>query len=142
MALSDTAIKNLKPSETDYTKYDGRGLSILVRPTGAKLWRFKYRFNAKGNLLSLGKYPDVPLHLARKRREEARSAPADGIDPSAKRKADATSKKNADDVPRHGGRVVMGDASRWPGARTSGVANVPCVAFFVMRCRGHSHAQA
>ena len=39
-------------------------------------------------MLSLGTYPDVPLALARTRRDEARKLVADRIDPSAKRKAD------------------------------------------------------
>ena len=40
----------------------------------------------KRNTLSFGTYPDVPVALARDRREEARGQIAAGIDPSAQRK--------------------------------------------------------
>ena len=43
--LSDLAVKNAKPAAKDYTLYDGDGLMLLVKTTGGKLWRFKYRFN-------------------------------------------------------------------------------------------------
>ena len=41
-----------------------KGLYLLVKPTGACLWRFKYRFpprepNNKERLLALGAYPEV-----------------------------------------------------------------------------------
>ena len=39
-------------------------------------------------MIGLGVYPDVPLKLARERREEARRLVASGIDPSAKRQAE------------------------------------------------------
>jgi integrase len=44
--------------------------------------------------LSLGIYPDVPLTLARDRREEARQLLAKGIDPGAKRQAEKVSRKD------------------------------------------------
>jgi integrase len=95
MPLTDKEIKNAKAGDRDFTHYDARGLSILVRPTGAKVWRFKYRFNGKANLLSLGRYPDVPLKLARERRDEARTLLASGVDPSAQRKSEAIAKRTA-----------------------------------------------
>jgi len=56
-------------------------------PTGSMLWRFKYRFGGVEKLISLGKYPLVSLEVARKRRDEARRAVANGLDPSADRRA-------------------------------------------------------
>lgn len=86
MTLSDTAIRNAKPREKPYKLSDGRGLFLLV--AGEKRWwRFKYRFQGREKLLSLGVYPDVPLKAARDRRDEARRQLANGIDPSAARKA-------------------------------------------------------
>lgn len=66
-----------------------RGLFLLVNPTGARWWRWKYRrpVTGKENLLSLGIYPDVPLAEARERRDAARRLLANGIDPGEQRKA-------------------------------------------------------
>src|ERR1035437_8398346 len=44
---------------------DGGGLYLWVKPTGGKLWRWSYRFDGMEKLMSLGKYPDVHLALAR-----------------------------------------------------------------------------
>ena len=45
--LSDTKIKSLKPKEKIYRVLDAERLYIEVRPTGKKLWRFKYTLNGK-----------------------------------------------------------------------------------------------
>ena len=88
MALSDTAIKSAKPRERPYKLFDTGGLYLEIRPTGARWWRLKYRHAGRENRLSLGVYPDVSLRKARERRDEARRLVADGIDPSAQRKAE------------------------------------------------------
>jgi hypothetical protein len=59
--------------------FDGGGLFLLVRKSGGKLWRFKYRFDGKEKLLSFGAYPEITLLNARLKREEARQQIADGI---------------------------------------------------------------
>ena len=43
----------------------GDGLYLLVQPSGAKWWRFDYRFASKRKTLSMGVYPDVSLKQAR-----------------------------------------------------------------------------
>ncbi len=87
MPLTDTAIRNAKPGEKPAKLFDERGLFLLVTPSGGKWWRFKYRFDGKEKLLSLGVYPDVGLKDARERRDEARKQVAAGIDPGENRKA-------------------------------------------------------
>jgi integrase len=62
-------------------------LFLLVTPAGGKWWRFRYRFDGKHKLLSMGVYPDITLSDARERREAARKLLANGIDPSEHRKA-------------------------------------------------------
>ena len=86
-ALSDTAVRNAKPTQKPRKLSDGRGLYLLITPAGGKLWRFKYRFDGKEKLLALGVYPEVSLKLARQRREEAREQLAQDIDPMAARQA-------------------------------------------------------
>ena len=89
--LTPSAVQNAKPKAKPYKMADERGLFLLVTPAGGKLWRLKYRRpgTRKENLLSLGSYPDVSLKRARQKRDDARTLLADGIDPAAKRKAEA-----------------------------------------------------
>jgi hypothetical protein len=88
VALTDTAIRNLKPQQKPYKKSDGGGLQLHVMPEGSKLWRLAYRFAGKQKTISLGSYPVVTLAMARDVRDEARRLLAQGVDPSEKRKAD------------------------------------------------------
>lgn len=98
--LSPSVVANAKPGFNPITKQaidpskpyklaDGRGLFLLVQPTGSKLWRWKYRrpVTRSENLLSFGAYPDVPLKRAREKRDDARKLLSDGIDPGTHRKA-------------------------------------------------------
>jgi integrase len=87
MPLTDTALRNAKPHNKTARLFDGRGLYLEVSPAGGKWWRLKYRFDGKEKRLSLGVYPDVSLKDARDRRDAARKLLADGVDPSANRKA-------------------------------------------------------
>jgi integrase len=82
VALTDTFIKNIKPSgaAAGDKHTDGLGLHLLVK-TGGKYWRMNYRFANKQKTLALGVYPAVSLAKARQRREKARELLADGIDP-------------------------------------------------------------
>lgn len=88
MVLTDAGIRASRPQEKAYKRFDERGLFLLVTPSGARLWRFKYRIGGREKLLALGAYPDVSLKQARDRREAARKLVADGIDPSARRQAE------------------------------------------------------
>lgn len=96
--LSDARIRALKPTEKPYKQADFDGLYLLVKPNGSKLWRFKYRWHKKEKLLALGKYPEVTLAGARRKRDDARSLIANGEDPSIVRKdqkARATAEQDA-----------------------------------------------
>lgn len=87
MPLTDTAIRNAKPSTKTQRLYDGGGMYLEISPAGGKWWRWKYRWLGKEKRLSLGTYPDVPLASARAQREEARRLLASGVDPSLHRQA-------------------------------------------------------
>ena len=93
MPLTDTAIRNAKPKDKPVKLYDTGGLFLLVTPTGGKWWRFRYQYDDKAKLLSLGVYPEVSMKKARDRRDEARDLLAGGIDPSANRKAQQAAEK-------------------------------------------------
>lgn len=85
--LSDMKVKTAKPKDKPYKLSDNDGLYLLVTEKGNKWWRFKYRFDGKEKLLSLGTYPEISLADARQRRDELRKQVAKGIDPGAVRKA-------------------------------------------------------
>ncbi|MEM7665855.1 MAG: integrase arm-type DNA-binding domain-containing protein [Pseudomonadota bacterium] len=95
MALTDTAIRNAKPGEKPKKMFDERGLFLLVQPSGGKLWRLKYRYLGKEKKLSLGRYPDVSLKVARERRDEARTLLANGTDPASVKAALANERREA-----------------------------------------------
>ena len=40
--LTNTEVNNAKPKVKEYTLSDGKGLYLLVKPNGSKLWRFNY----------------------------------------------------------------------------------------------------
>ncbi|MGV7186255.1 tyrosine-type recombinase/integrase [Xanthomonas axonopodis] len=90
MPLTDTAIRKARPTASVQKLRDGGGLYLLLRPDGAKWWRWDYRrpVTSKRNTLSLGTYPDVSLATARERHAAARKLLAEGIDPGEQRKAE------------------------------------------------------
>jgi len=83
MGLTDLAAKNAAPRAKQYKLTDGGGHYLLVTPAGGKLWRFKFRVHGKEKLLAFGKYPEVTLAEARRKREGARKELSGGIDPAA-----------------------------------------------------------
>lgn len=85
MSLTETKIKNAKPTERMYRLPDGDGLFLQVTPKGAKYWRFRYFYAGKEKMLAMGTYPEVSLAEAREKRTMARKDVAAGIDPSAKK---------------------------------------------------------
>ncbi len=87
MSLTDTAIKAAKPAAKGYKLFDERGLYLLVKPNGGRLWHLKYRVDGREKVLSLGVYPDLSLAKARERRDEARGLLTQQIDPGARKKA-------------------------------------------------------
>lgn len=82
MALTDKALKALKPREKPYTVKDERGLYVEVFPTGGIVWRYRYRLNGKTEKLTLGKYPALSLKNARTKRDEAAAKVAMGESPA------------------------------------------------------------
>jgi integrase len=92
MPLSDTAIRNAKPTEKPYKMPDGKGMYLFVHPNGGKYFRLDYRFEGKRKTLALGVYPDTSLKQAREKRDTAKQKIVDGIDPGEIRKQDKAEK--------------------------------------------------
>ncbi|EBD9558361.1 integrase arm-type DNA-binding domain-containing protein [Salmonella enterica] len=94
MALTDTAIRKIKPTEKPFKMADSSGLYLLIKPNGSKLWYMKYRIDGKEKKLSFGPYPDVSLFKARQLRDTARAKVREGADPAADKKIAQQKKKN------------------------------------------------
>ncbi|MGA1815128.1 integrase arm-type DNA-binding domain-containing protein [Sphingobium sp. WW5] len=107
MPLKELEVRYASRRSKDYKLGDGGGLYLLVRPTGSRLWRMKYRFDGKEKLLSFGRYPEVTLAEARLRRAEAKLALARGDDSGPKAASPVTSFEAA--------------ARAWHGNRASGL---------------------
>ncbi len=80
--LTDTKLRSLKPQGKVYRLADANGLCVEVRPSGARIWRYRYRFAGKANMLTIGDYPAVSLAEARAERDKVRTQLKKGMDPA------------------------------------------------------------
>lgn len=89
MALTAMEVKRLTcpKGQKQIKKSDGNGLYLLVKISGSKLWRMRYRFNGKYQELALGQYPTIPLLEARNMAAHARAKLVQGINPTDERRA-------------------------------------------------------
>ncbi|MHB8391850.1 MAG: tyrosine-type recombinase/integrase [Acidobacteriaceae bacterium] len=89
--LTDTRIRTAKPRQKPYKLTDSNGLHLEVRPSGKKLWRFRYRIAGKENLFALGEYGtsagQLSLSDARRERDNARHLVKQGLHPAHSRRA-------------------------------------------------------
>ena len=94
--LTDISIKGLKARDKQYKVSDEKGLFLLVKPNGSKLWRLKYYLHAvERGPLALGSYPEVSLKRAREKRDAARSLLDAGIDPAMRRREEKAAVQRA-----------------------------------------------
>lgn len=103
--LTDTKIRSTKPGDKPVKLTDAGGLYLEVRPTGSKLWRYRYRIAEKENVYALGEYCQAPdgetsaeqrarvshgrltLLEARIEREKCRGLVKQGMHPARNRQA-------------------------------------------------------
>lgn len=70
--LTDSKCEAAKPREKEYKLFDGQGLYLAVKPSGSKVWRFKFtRPDGRAGLATFGNYPALTLKAARDRRASA-----------------------------------------------------------------------
>lgn len=90
--LTAATIRSAKPGKL----FDGGGMFLDVRDTGARYWRMKYRHAGRERLLSFGVFPEVSLAEARKRRDDARASIRDGVDPATVQRAKRLARRQGD----------------------------------------------
>lgn len=100
MPLTAIEIKKLvcPEGQKQIKKSDGNGLFLLVKVSGSKLWRMRYRYNGKHQELALGQYPTIPLIEARKMASEARLQLTQGINPAEERRARKSTSKQGERI--------------------------------------------
>lgn len=114
MKLTDTKVAKAKPGKHG----DGRNLWLIVSPSGAKRWEFRYTIGGKSREMSLGPVDLLGLDGARDRAIELRRALRDGLDPltvrnqSKKRRA-VTFKEVAEDC-------IQSLIPSWTNAKSEG----------------------
>ena len=109
--LTDTAIKNAKPKDKEYTIPDGNGLQLNIKPDGRKVWEIRYTVEGKAKKTTAGTYPETPLQTqktinkdgkeikiigARQKRDELKAKVNNGIDP-IKEKQERKEQKRIED---------------------------------------------
>ena len=96
MALTDTAIRGLKPKERAFQVADGGGLVLEVMPGGGKVWRLRYRVRGKAEKVTIGPYPAISLAKARLRRAEAKVKIVEGGSPARDKQTQKRAEREAD----------------------------------------------
>lgn len=115
MALTELAIKHLKPKDKLYRVADGGGLCLEISPAGGKLWRWRYYYQGKAQMIALGKYPAVTLAEARKKRDEQRDLLDAGKHPTREKKAQKIRKAH------EGANTFEKMARKWLGMKGEGL---------------------
>ena len=80
--LTDTKIRAQKPRERAYRVADAQGLCLEVRPSSAKVWRYRYRHAGQASMITLGEYPTMGLADARAERDRLRALVRSGANPA------------------------------------------------------------
>ena len=115
MPLTDARIRATKPAAKPVKLTDGGGLYMEVRPSGKKLWRYRYRIVDKENLFAIGEYPEISLAEARAEHDKARALVKQGLHPSHSRQAErlSTHLANANTFEAVATEWITKKAGRW-----------------------------
>lgn len=80
--LTEKQIDSLLPRAKQYSLGDGKGLYLLVMPSGKKYWRMGAKRLGKETTLAGGVYPKVSLNAAREWRESMEKLIDAGVNPN------------------------------------------------------------
>ena len=80
--LTDTRIRNLKPTGKRYVAWDANGLGVRVGTSGKKSFVYTYREGPKVRWMTLGTYPQMTVAEAREKHGRAMAAHEKGLSPA------------------------------------------------------------
>ena len=83
MTLTDVKCKNASAKNKTYKLYDSNGLYLEIAADGKKFWRYRFKISGRESRVSVGRYPDVSLKDARKKRDELAESVKRGIRPTS-----------------------------------------------------------
>ena len=98
MRLTDAKINSLKAENIRRIISSDNGLGLRVSTKGKKSFVFQYRFQGKQKLMTIGKFPEIGLHGANIKLNEAKQILLDGQDPGAQNIEQKIIEKNAPTV--------------------------------------------
>jgi len=86
--LTDIQIKNAKPQNKDYLIKDSGNLSIVITPSGSKIWQHRFSIYPNGKRKEVirrgGEYPSMSMKDARAWRDNNKELISQGISPPKK----------------------------------------------------------
>jgi len=83
------------------------GLYLVVQPSGARSWAYRYRVGTKPRKLTIGRFPGFSLAQARERAGEAAQAVELGMDPGAAKATAKARAREAEDEARDQVRTLV-----------------------------------
>ena len=98
---------------------DGRGLMLLVKPTGAKSWVLRAQVGGKRRDFGLGSLSDVGFAAAREKAEDIRRQYRNGVDPVAAKREKATPSAVMPTFAMAAQRVYDENKATWRNAKHS-----------------------
>ncbi len=95
--LTDTKLRNLKPTGKLFKIADRDGLYVAVTPAGGVSFRYNYKLNGRQETVTLGKYGvgGITLAEARERLHEAKKLVAAGKSPAHEKQREKRKKVEA-----------------------------------------------
>ena len=84
--LDPLKIESAEAEEKPYRVADTGSLYLLVQPSGAKSFEFRYRCGGKLRAIVLGSWPKLGIKKAREERDRLRVQLRSGLDPKDQRR--------------------------------------------------------
>jgi len=89
--LTDAAVLKKRPHPTKRLEvHDAGGLYLVIQPSGAKSWAYRYRYAGKSHKLTIGAYPSTDLANARARAAAEAVRVQGGADPATEHRVAST----------------------------------------------------